>query len=355
MEKDVVKRVDHKRLKDFCVKAMLKAGMSRENAEITADVLVMTDTWGVTTHGSKQLHLLLKPMAGGGLSAKAEPKVVSEGAGWALLDGNFAMPMVTAHKAMKLAIEKAKSCGIGYAGVRGSSHFGASGYYANMAAAEDMIGLSMSNVDPCVAVPGSKGAVMGTNPIAYAVPAGKEKPVFLDIATSVAAISKVLTAKAMGKKVPENWLVDSEGVGTTDPTKYPEEGAILPMAGHKGYGIAVLIEVLCGIITGALFTKDLRGWLSDYTKPINQGHAFIAIDIGAIMPIEQFKERMDTMIRGIKEAPKAKGTERIYLPGEMEWERREKALVEGILLPEDVVINLTQMAKDWELDLTEIF
>jgi ureidoglycolate dehydrogenase (NAD+) len=349
------KIVQRNELEAFCVEAMLKAGMDEEQARITAEVLVTNDRLGVTTHGSKQLRLLLNSMRNGGLNAQATPEVVSEGPGWAMIDGHYTMPMVTACQAMKTAISKAKVTGISYVGVKNSSHFAAAGYYANLAAKEDMIGLSMSNVDACMAIPGTKSEVIGTNPIGYAVPAGEEKPVFLDIATSVTAISKVYAAKALGKKIPENWLIDGEGKMTTDPSKYPDEGAILPMAGHKGYGIAVLIEVLAGILTGAAFTKGVKRWLTEFKDPVNQGHAFIAINVGAMMPIEQFQERMDTMIREIRRAPKAKGADRIYLPGEIEWDHEAKTQKEGISLPGDSVERLVGMAEDWKLDITKLF
>ena len=147
-------KVKHELLRALCIDAMVKFDMDKSDAETTADVMVTTDLMGINTHGSKQLYLLLKNMKEGGLSVKAKPEVVDEGPGLAVIDGNFAMPMVTASKAMNLAIKKAKETGIAYVGVKGSSHFGAAGFYANMAAKEGLIGLSMSNVDPCMALPG---------------------------------------------------------------------------------------------------------------------------------------------------------------------------------------------------------
>jgi len=347
-------RVQSTSLRNFCINAMLKAGMSKANAATTADVLVTTDLMGTFTHGSKQLYLLLKNMKEGGLKAKATPEIASEGPAWAIIDGHFAMPMVTSTEAMKLAISKAKIAGIAYVGVKGSSHFGAAGFYANIAAKEGMIGIAMSNVDPCMTVPGGKAPMLGTNPLAYAIPTGTDKTVFLDIATSVAAVSKVYAAKSSGKPIPPGWLVDKDGLPTTDSAKYPEEGAILPMAGHKGYGIAVLVEVLSAVLTGALFTLDVLCWLRDFAKPVNEGHAFIVIDISKMMPIETFKARMDKMNRQLHDAPKAKGAERIYLPGEIEWNNYEKASKEGIDLPDYVEKSLRDLANDWQLNIDEL-
>ena len=344
-------RVLPDRLESFCVEASRRCGLREEDARITAKVLTTTDTWGVHTHGTRQLRPLMKTVRQGRLNPDAAPELVAEGPAWAIVDGHYAIPMVTSSQSMDIAIRKARVSGLAYVGVKHSSHFGAAGYYAVMAAQADMIGLSMCNVDPCVVAPGGRGKIIGTNPIAYAVPAGQERPVWLDIATSTAAATKVLAAKASRKSIPDTWLTDDDGMPTTDPSGFPERGALLPMAGHKGYGLAILVEALCGALTGAGMLSQVVSWISDSPELTNQGHAFVAIDIGAMMPIEQFKERMDRMIREIRSAPKAKGSERIYLPGEMEWERRDKALVEGMVLPDHVVINLAGLAEDVGLDL----
>ena len=334
---------------------MLHHGMSDEGAKTTADVLVTTDLWGINTHGSKQLRLLLRNVREGGISAEAIPEIATEGPAWAMVDGNFAMPMVTSTMAMRLAVTKACKTGIGYVGVRRSSHFGAAGYYANMAAEAGMIGLSMSNVDPCMAATGGTSAALGTNPIAYAVPAGAQYPVILDVATSVGAVSKVFAAKTLGKQTSPGWLLDKDGLPTTDPDDYLDGGVILPFAGHKGYGFAVLAEVLSAVLTGAMFTLDVKCWVHDFSIPVNEGHAFFAIDIGQMMEIDAFKERMDKMIRQIKNAPRASGVDEIFLPGEMEWKRRESALENGIELPEDVELSLRGLAEDLDLDPIEVF
>jgi len=335
-------------LEAFCIRAMLKAGLSEDYAHITAKVLVSTDLWGVHTHGTKQLRGLLKNIRDGRLNPKAEPEVIKDALSAALVDGHNAMPMVSSTTAMNLAIEKAKKTGVAFVGVTHSGHFGAAGYYANMAAEQDMIGLAMCNVEPFMTVPGAKGRVLGTNPIAYAVPAGEEPTIFLDIATSAVAVSKIFAARARGEEVPPTWFVDAAGHPTTDPAKI-DHGALLPMAGHKGYGIAVLIEVLSAVLTGSAVMGEVQSWVLDLPDPSNQGHAFIAINPDMFMPVEMFKAKVDVMIREIKSAPKASGASRIYMPGEMEWERREKALQGGINLPPDVVLNLKGMAEDWGL------
>jgi ureidoglycolate dehydrogenase (NAD+) len=325
---------------------MRKAGLNEEDARLTAEVLVATDTLGTFTHGTRQLRSLLQNVRSGRLSTTAHEEIIAEGPAWAIVDAHYAMPPAVSYRCMELAIAKARAAGLGYVGVRHSSHFGAAGFYANLAAQHDMFGLAMCNVDPCMTVPGSRGKVLGTNPIAYAAPAGEEKPVYLDIATSAVAATKIFSAKALGKQIPDNWLVDEDGMPTTDPSQYPSKGAQLPMAGHKGYGLAVMVEILTAVLTGAAVMSGVSSWVLDSPDPTNEGHAFIAIDIAQMMPLGEFKTRMDAMIREVKAAPLARGAERIYLPGEMELERRDVALVEGIVLPPDVVASLRGLAED---------
>jgi len=339
----------------FCIAAMRVSGLNEEDARLTAEVLVTTDTLGTFTHGTRQLRGLLKNIRTGRLSATAHEEITAEGPAWAIVDAHYAMPPAVSYRSMELAMRKAKACGIGYVGVKHSSHYGAAGFYANLAAQHDMFGLSMCNVDPCMTVPGSKGKVLGTNPIAYAAPAGEEKPVYLDIATSAVAATKIFSAKALGRPIPDNWLVDEDGMPTTDPSQYPLKGAQLPMAGHKGYGLAVMVEILTAVLTGAAVMSGVSSWVLDSPNPTNEGHAFIAIDIGQMMPLGEFKGRMDGMIREIKAAPLAKGAQRIYLPGEIELEQRDVALVKGIALPADVVASLRGLAEDVGLDVRSLF
>lgn len=348
-------RVSAQVLRTFCLKAMRKSGLSEEDARLTADVLVTTDMMGVFTHGTRQLRGLMKNVHAGRINPQAREEVVKEGPAWAMVDAHYAMPPAVSVRSMQLAMRKARACGLGYVGVKHSSHFGAAGYYANMAARHDMIGLAMCNVDPCMTVPGGRTKVLGTNPIAYAVPAGEERPVFLDIATSAVAATKIFAASALGKSIPNTWLIDDEGLPTTDPSQYPAKGALLPMAGHKGYGLALLVEILAAALTGAAIASQVKSWVEDIPEPTNEGHAFLAIDIAQMMPLDQFKGRIDGLVREIKSAPKARNADRIYLPGEMEWERYEVAEAEGILLPVDVVASLRGLAEDVGLDASKLF
>jgi ureidoglycolate dehydrogenase (NAD+) len=333
-------------LEAWCVQAMVKSGLDRDDAEKAASVFTSADTWGVHSHGMRQIRGLMKNVKDGRIDPKAKPEIAIDLGAAAILDGRNAMPTTCAIRGMELAMEKAAAQGIGYVGVKNSSHIGALSYYSLMAVKRGMIGVAMTNTDPWMTVPGGKGPIMGTNPISYAIPTGTDRPIFLDIATSSVAVTKILALKALGKKLPDKWLVDERGQPTDDPKDYPGKGALLPMAGHKGYGIALLVETLSSVLTGAAMLSQVNCWLNDIPKPANEGHAFIAIDIGRLMPRATFYERIDAMMAEIKRSPKAEGVEKIFMPGEMEQGRREKALQQGLALPDTVLVNLMGLAED---------
>jgi ureidoglycolate dehydrogenase (NAD+) len=343
-------------LHDFCVNALTQIGVGVTDARTTADVLVTTDTWGTFTHGTKALRPYIRRLRGGGLRTNGTPRVVDEGPGWAMVDGDSSLGMVSSVFAMNTALAKAATAGIALVGLRNNCHYGAAGYYAAMAIEKNMIGFSMANDIPTVNGPGARGAVMGSNPFGFAAPAGREKPILLDMATSTVAGGKVFAAAALGKPIPGQWLLDANAQATTDPTLFSHAASLTPLGGYKGFGLAFLIEVLSAILTGAAIRWQVLSWtFSDPSKPTGHGAAFIAINIAPFMPVEQFKERMDQTIREIRASEKADGAERIYLPGEMEWERREKALVEGIDLPDDVVASLRDLGQDLSLDLNRLW
>jgi ureidoglycolate dehydrogenase (NAD+) len=338
-------------LDDLVMTALGKCGLNKTDARTTADVLVTTDAFGVFTHGTKALRGYVRRLRGGGLKADAVPQIVSAGPAWAIVDGHSAIGMVTSVFAMNAAIQKARTAGIAYVGVRNSCHFGAAGYYALMAAKAGMIGMAMANDIPSMAVPGARKAVLGTNPFAYAVPAGQEDPIFLDIASSAAAGGKIRILQALKQKVPDTWLVDTEGVPTTDPNLYPFSASLMPFAGHKGYGIALMIEAFAGLLTAGASRWEVKSWIDDDPSWATQhGAALLAIDVGQIMPLEVFRDRVDAMVRDIRATPRAKGAENVYLPGEIEWRHNRAAQTKGIALPADVVESLRGMAED--LDLT---
>lgn len=326
-----MKTIKLKDLKEFSVKSLLAAGLSDDDANTAAEALITTDTFGVLTHGTKNLNQYIQKIEAGGLDAKAVPETVCEGPAFALIDGQKAIGMVSACKAMKLAIKKAKEVGIAYVGVKNSCHFGAAGYYANLAASEGLLGLSMSNADPVIAVPNGSEKAIGTNPFSFAAPLGDGRSVFLDIALSNVAALKVIMAKEKAQEIPDTWLVDEDGVPTSDASLFPKNASLQPMGAHKGYGLAVLVEILASVMTGAGMLSEIASWNLDLSSVNNAGHAFIAIDISKMMPKEVYNARINKMADELKNGRKAKGKDRIFLPGEMEWEKREKALSSGEL------------------------
>ena len=339
------KRTKPEQLAAWCLKAMIKSGLSESDAAIAADIFVAADTRGTHSHGTRQILGLMKNVKNGAIDCKAAPAAVLDHISVAIIDGHNAMPTTNAVEGMKLAISKAKKTGIGYVCVKNSSHIGALGYYTLMAAKEGLIGLAMTNTDPVQTVPGGKGPIIGTNPIAYAVPTGNDRPVFLDIATSSVAVTRILQLKAIGKKLPDKWLVDDYGVPSDDPTGFPEKLSLMPMAMHKGYGLAVLVETLSAVISGSAMLSGVLPWINDNSKPANQGHSFIAVDIASMLPKEEFYKRMRTMTEEIRNAKKAVNSDKIFLPGDMEHEKREKALAGGMELPDYVLVNLYGLAE----------
>ena len=333
-------------LKSFSKKALLYVGVREEDANTVVDTLVTTDEFGVLSHGTKNLYQYIQKMQEGGLDAKAEPTVEAEGSAWAIINGNAAIGMVSSCKAMNLAIEKAKQCGIGYVGVKNSCHFGAAGYYANLAAKAGMLGISMSNADPNMAIPNSSDVAIGNNPFSFAAPLKDGKSVFLDIALSIVAALKVVMAREKGMTVPDTWLIDNEGQPTTDPSGFPYESHLMPMAAHKGYGLAIMVEILTSVITGSGMLSEVTSWNLDLKSRNNAGHAFIAIDISKMIPMELFEKRIESMINELKNAPKAKHADQIFVPGEMEWAKYEQAEERGWIEVTDVMVeNMENLSK----------
>ncbi len=347
-------------LREFCIDALRRTGMRPLDAQVAAEALVQADAMGVFTHGSKLLGGYLNRLLGGGYDATATPRVERSGPGWAVIDGGSGLGQVGGTFAMKTAIDKARTVGIAYVGLRNTGHIGAAGYYATLAAAQGMIGMVVGNDTPSVAAPGSRGAVLGSNPLAYAVPVGDRDPILLDIATAAVAGGKVYAAHQRGEAIPDTWLIGPDGRPTTDGSLYPLRASLAPMAGHKGYGLGLWAEVLAGVLPGGAMTWQIGSWIFDEpAKPSRHNAAFLAIDVATIAPPAEFAARMEALIAEIHSAPTAEGTLRVLVPGEREWDARRQAMREGIPLPEDVLARLRAVAEesglreDWlELPMT---
>ena len=338
--------VNHEAYMDFCAQACVKSGFGKEAADATAWYLVRTDMFGVYSHGTLNLLPYMKKAEAGGIIKETGPEVVSEGPAWAVVDGRNGIGFYNARIAMDIGMKKAKETGLAYVTVRNSSHYGACGAYAVDGALNGFITIAASNTAKTMTVPGGKGGIIGNSPFSYAVPAGRHPPVFLDIATSNIAGMKVNRAKTAGEQVPPGAIVDENGLPTTDPNT---DWALYPMGGHKGYGIAFFIEVMTSIMGGG-DVLDIPLWIKSMPTICPYSHMFMFIDVATIMDPDQFGLRMEDAIKEITESPKAAGADRIYLPGEMEWERYSAAVSRGLDLPSDVESNARELANWLSLD-----
>ena len=326
--------------------ALGNVGVGKHDAETTANALVTTDAMGVFTHGTKLLGGYLKKLQGGGYGATAVPRIEREGPGWAILDGESALGQVGSSFAMQTAMAKARNVGIAYVGLRNTGHIGAAGYYAAMAAQFGFIGMVTGNDIPSVTAPGSRNAVLGSNPIAYGIPVPNGDPILLDMATAAVAGGKVYAAIQRGEAIPNTWLTGLDGKPTTDGSLYPKHASLAPMAGHKGYGFGLWCEILSAILPGGHMTWQVGSWMfDDPSRPSWHNASFIAIDIAAMVPMEQFQQRLQKLIDEIHDAATAEGIERVLLPGEREWQLYRRSQSDGIELPPDVVDKLRQTAE----------
>ncbi len=340
------KNVNIEELQRFCKAALVKYGMSAEDAAVTGEVLSVTDAFGISSHGTKNLRMYIEKIKAGGMNPKAKPEFVREGGSFAVLDGKDGMGMVVGRKAMEKAVELARKNGIGYVTVRNSCHFGAGAYYANFAAKQGLFGIAMSNTDPNMAVPGGKTMILGNNPFAFAFPVKNGHPVLLDVALSATAALKINKAKMYHQPIPNTWMVDPDGNPTTDPQYYQNGGALQPMAAHKGYGLSMMVEALSALMSGGCICRDVKSWCFDLPSKNRVCHAFIAIDLKAVCPEDNFEDRAREYVDYIQNSPKATGHDHLFVPGEMEWNRYDAGLKNGITLPEDVADSIEKLTEE---------
>jgi LDH2 family malate/lactate/ureidoglycolate dehydrogenase len=338
-------RIGVEDLRRFVVATLESSGVCRTGAETTADALVTTDAMGVFTHGTKLLAGYLKKLHGGGYVATAEPEILRQGPAWAVIDGHSCLGQIGCRRALDVAIEKARATGVAYVGLTGTGHIGAAGYFAAQAARQGFIAMITGNDIPSVAAPGSRKAVLGSNPIAFAIPVTGSDPILLDIATASVAGGKVYAAIQRGERIPPTWLIGPDGHPTTDGSLYPDHVALAPMAGHKGYGFGLWCEVLSAILPGGHSTWQVGSWIFDPpSRPSWHNASFTLLDVDAIAPRADFDERLRQLIDEIHGVSPADGVERVLLPGEREWAHQRDSKVSGIALPPDVLSKLGEAA-----------
>ena len=334
-------RVPATTVEEFDTEAFCKVGMLPGEASLVAESLVHADLTGVFTHGSNFLPLYTNWIQVGSIDPNGIPEVVADNGATAIISARNAMGQVAGAQAMDLAIAKAKQFGIGAVGVRESNHFGAAAFYTLRALEHDAIGFCSTNGIQVMAPWGGVTPSLSNTPIAYAIPAHEERPLMLDMAVSVVAAGKVALAKRKGESIPADWAFTDTGEPTTDPNLAT---LMAPVGGPKGYGLAVVLDALCGVLTGALFGQDVRrGGIPN--TPQAMGQLFMALDVGHMMDVDEFKQRMDTQIRQMRNSEKAAGVERVYLPGEIELERKENFLRDGIAFAAEIVEDLDAMAE----------
>lgn len=335
----------HTQLKDYIIAYFNFLGVPRTDSETIAEVLLEADLRGVSSHGIIRLNTYYgNRIVAGDIKAITNVTNVHETATTLLLDGGNGMGHVAGKHAMQKCIEKAGTTGLGMVTVRNSNHYGIAGYYAMMAIPYDMIGISYTNSLPLVAPTYGRTAILGTNPIAVAVPAGSQRPYVLDMATSIVPIGRVTVYDKAGQPIPEGWGINTEGNVTTSPADVLHGGALMPlggidlMRGYKGYGLAMMVDIFSGILSGSAYANLVARW--EEGEGAKVGHFFMAVDINAFRPAQAFKQDMDDYIQLLKNAPKAAGQERIYIPGEKEDENYARNISNGIPLLEEVVASL---------------
>ncbi|WP_102348667.1 Ldh family oxidoreductase [Bacillus sp. Marseille-P3661] len=331
-------------LRDIAKQSFDIAGLDKKMSEIIADVLVDADLRGIHSHGIHNLPRYTRGFIEKQLNAQPNFNHIVDNGIFSVIDGDNTLGVLGANYAMELAIERAKQFGIGLVGVRNSSHFGPAYYYSKKAIEHNMIGFSVTNGRDVMAPWGGRKSLISNNPFSYAIPAGDESPIILDIACSVSARGRIRMMARNDQPIPENWALDKDGDVTTNAWE-ALGGSVLPFGGHKGYGIAVVNEVLSAVLTGALLSFEQGENLLNETNNVQSnvqtawgcGHLFGALDISKFTPVDEFKTRVDFMISTFKTSPKAKDVQRIYLPGEIENELFVERLKSGIPLNSNTV------------------
>ncbi|MCX7026459.1 MAG: Ldh family oxidoreductase [Spirochaetes bacterium] len=328
-------RIAEKLLRDAAKEILTGLGEERDSAEIAAEILVRSDMRGVSTHGINLLRQISKRTAAGMLKIPTKVEVVREDATTAILDGNDGLGQVAGYRAMRLSIEKAKSSGLGMVALRNTNNVGALGYYTSTAASSgDVIAICMTNGNPSVAPFGSADPFFGTNPLSVGVPAAEGQPIVLDMSSSVVARGKIRLAALSGESIPLGWACDETGAPTTDPNR-ALKGSLLPLGGPKGSGLAMIIDILAGILIGSSYGLKLKSF-HELEGPTGVGASFIAIDIARFIDPAVFAANLQTYTREMKSLRKQPGAEEILLPGEIEFMKEQQSRISGIDVPEAV-------------------
>jgi LDH2 family malate/lactate/ureidoglycolate dehydrogenase len=343
-----VLRIDPERLVDFAAAVYEHVGMPPEDARLVADTLVQADLWGHQSHGVLRLGWYLDRVHNGVMKPVTEPEFVVDAPSIAVIDGHDGVGHVLTLLATREAVRRAKVHGLAAVAVRNSNHFGTCMYYTLAGAREGCVMLMTSNGGPAMAPWGGRRKIIGTNPWSVAAPAGRRAPFVVDMANTGVARGKIYLARQKREPIPLGWAINAAGEPTTDPQE-AIDGIILPMAGHKGYAIAAMVDVLSGVLTGSGFLDEVHSPYKTAEKS-NCGHLVIALDIESFQPLAQFNERMERWIAEVKSVPLAKGHEEVFYPGEIEASNDARNRREGLLFPGDTIADLKRIARETGLD-----
>lgn len=335
------------KLERYAAAVLAAAGMPEDDAATAARSLVDANLRGVDSHGIVRLLPYVTKIEQGGTNPRPAITFVRDRAATAVVDGDHGMGQVVGTFAMQAAIERARTYGIGMVVAKGSEHYGAAAFYAQMATEHGMIGFASTNAPPVMAPWGGMAQSIGNNPVAFAVPTRTPPAIVLDMSMSRVAGGRVRLAAKKGERIPDGWIVDKHGVPSTDPADLPD-GALLA-EGHKGYGLAVIVEALCGALSGAAMLSEIPNWLFQPTKATNTGHAFIAMDIDHFVDVDEFLDRIETMRAELHAVPPAAGVERVLLPGDIEAGLSERR-AEGLPIPAEVHADLLELGRRYGID-----
>lgn len=354
--------VPYKQLFEFTRDIFLAMGCPPKDAELAADVLLEADLRGVDSHGVARLSGYVRLWEAGRINVKPNIRIVHETPSTATVDGDSGLGLVVAPRAMDIAIAKARNVGTGWVSVRNSNHFGIAGYHAMKALSSDMIGWAMTNASPLVAPTHSVDRMLGTNPIAVAVPADEQPPFVADLATAAAANGKLEILQRKEKKAPVGWIQTSDGERTTNAHELKDGGALLPLGSdkthgsHKGYALASIVDLLSGVLSGANYgpwVPPFVSFLPLVQNPVGLGigHFLGAMRIDAFRPANEFKTHMDNWITTFRNASVKKGEKEVLIPGDPERIITEKRLKKGIPLLKPVEKDLEELSKKFGVKL----
>jgi LDH2 family malate/lactate/ureidoglycolate dehydrogenase len=337
-------RVSAEALKSFGQRILCRAGLSVEHAGTIVDNLVYADLCGLDSHGISRLPIYTRRLSEGALNPRADPKVIAgDGTALRLMDGENGPGSVVGAAAMRKAIAGAQQSGACIVLARNSNHFGAAAYFTHLAVREGCIGICCSNSPATMAAWGAREPALGTNPISFAAPAGRYGELNLDMSSSVVAKGKILTHLRKGLPIPLDWALDPQGIPTTDAVA-AAAGVVLPFAGAKGSGLALFIDILSGVLSGAAFGGAIGDQYVEPLRPQNVGQFFIAVDISSLMPMPEFIARIEAFCAEIKGRAKAEGVSEILLPGENKARHFRERSQLGIELDPTLMRDLDALA-----------